>query len=94
MASSKRVADKPFSQSITIFLDQKSRHLENIRVIQKFQIIRDHRRAPTSFLVMQISLAFSEEPTPFPRIPFDRCTFAININNQHVNFRSMNIFSI
>jgi len=50
-------------------------------------------RAPTSFPVMDVSLAFFEHPTPVTFIFFVHCTFTTYCNNLLVNFSRMNIFS-
>jgi hypothetical protein len=42
-------------------------------------------RAPASFIVMHISPAFFEQPTPFPHIPSVYCTFTLNFNNLPLN---------
>lgn len=62
-------------------------------LIRKFRFILDQRRASTSFFVMHINRAFSEQPTPFPHIPFCYCNFAIHFNNLLVNFFQPNFLA-
>jgi hypothetical protein len=43
-------------------------------------------RVPTSFLVMHISPAFFEQPTPFPHTPVVHGAFTIHFNYLPMNF--------
>jgi hypothetical protein len=59
----------------------ESSAFQEFRIQLFFQIVRDQRRAPTLFLVMNLSPVTFEQPTTFPHIPSVYCTLVIHFTN-------------